>query len=140
MCRWGGSRLSFGSGRRGGWRVRGGSGGGAGARPGRDEARLREGAADTAVVDLWLRDAAGAAFGRVRGLLLKRATRQALLGAAAGGDGLFYEVVWREVAARAATAAFLAGPAEVGALVAPRLETLAAGVGFEARQEAHLEA
>ena len=104
------------------------------------EARLREGAADTAVVDLWLRDAAGAAFGRVRGLLLKRATRQALLGAAAGVDELLYEVVWREVAAPAATAAFLAGPAEVGALVAPRLETLAAGVGFEARREAHLEA
>ena len=69
------------------------------------EARLREAAADTAVVDLWLRDAAGAAFGRVRGLLLKRATRQALLGAAAGVDELLYEVVWREVAALAATAA-----------------------------------
>ena len=104
------------------------------------EARLREGAADTAVADLWLRDAAGAAFGRVRGLLLKRATRQALLGAAAGVDELLYEVVWREVAAPAATAEFLAGPAEVGALVAPRLETLAAGVGFEAGREARLEA
>ena len=104
------------------------------------EAKLREASGDAAVLDFWLRDGTGAAFGRVRGLLLKRATRQAMLGAASGVGELLYETAWREVAAPAATAAFLASPLEAAAHGEARLAALAAGTGFEAAREARIDA
>jgi len=51
---------------------------------------------ETVLADMWLRDEAGAVFGRVRGLMLKRATRRTLLGDAANAGGPVYEVVWRD--------------------------------------------
>ncbi len=104
------------------------------------EAKLREASGDAAVLDFWLRDGTGAAFGRVRGLLLKRATRQAMLGAASGVGELLYETAWREVPAPAATAAFLASPSEAAAHGEARLAALAAGTGFEAAREARIDA
>ena len=63
------------------------------------EARLRGApTVATAIADLWLRDGEGRAFGRVVGLQLKRASRAALLEAAAGIDDLLYELAWHEVA------------------------------------------
>ena len=63
------------------------------------EARLRGApTAETVTADLWLSDADGMAYGRVVGLAGKRASRAALLGAAAGAEELLYELVWREVA------------------------------------------
>ncbi|MBS0641989.1 MAG: SDR family NAD(P)-dependent oxidoreductase, partial [Proteobacteria bacterium] len=62
---------------------------------------------DPAVADLWLRDPAGAVFGRVTGLMLKRATQLAMATAArrhaasespdAGVDAWLYDVSWLPV-------------------------------------------
>ena len=105
------------------------------------EAQLRKSSSsDMAVADLWLRDGSGAVFGRLRGLLMKRTTRQALLGAAAGVEELLYEMVWRETPLPTSTAEFLAKPADIAARVASRLGPLTLAAGFEADREARQEA
>ena len=62
-------------------------------------ARLRELAspnAETLTADLWLRDEECRLLGRVGGLVLKRATRQALPGPKAKIEDWLYEVRWHE--------------------------------------------
>ena len=102
------------------------------------EAVLRGGVGETAEADLWLRDASGAVFAEVRGLLLKRASRAALLGAAADLDSLLYEVEWREVPEPVVATA--AAPGAIAASVQPELAALASEAGFDAGSHAALEA
>ena len=61
-------------------------------------ARLVEGgsASDVRVAELGLYAVDGACIGGVRGFVLKRATRAALLSAVTGVSDLLYDVVWRE--------------------------------------------
>jgi phthiocerol/phenolphthiocerol synthesis type-I polyketide synthase C len=68
------------------------------------QARVREYRGEqTATVDLWLYDGEAVLFARVRGLMFKRATRAALLGALSGSEWL-YEQQWVEPVAVAASA------------------------------------
>ena len=89
----------------------------------------------TIVADLWLSDPAGTVFGMVEGLLLKRTTRAAMLGAA-GVDALLYEVAWREVALPALGG--IASPARMAA-VEPARPALAEAAGYDPVAQARLE-
>ena len=64
--------------------------------------------------DFWLYTPGGEPLGRVEGFTLQRASRTALLSAAAGVDELFYELVWRETSGEGdrgrISAAFLGSP------------------------------
>ncbi len=75
-------------------------------------------AEETREADLTFHAPAGEALGGVRGLTLKRASRDAVSGS--GVNGLFYEVSWREASPPGAPAAdFLAGPAAVASGLGP---------------------
>ena len=82
-------------------------------------ARLLEGggesASDVRTAELGLYAEDGASIGGVRGFVLRRATRAALLSAVTGVEGLLYDVVWREraLAGGLRSAEFLVSPGEV---------------------------
>ena len=92
-----------------------------GSLPGRllCHARLLEGegesASDVRTAELGLYAEDGASIGGVRGFVLRRATRAALLSAVTGVEELLYDVVWRERAlvGRLLSAEFLVSPGEV---------------------------
>ena len=85
-------------------------------------------ASEVQVVDLGLYDQQGMPLGGVSGLVLKRATRAALLSAVEGVDDLLYEVVWRERPQLGGpqSADFLAAPGVVGELRGSFAENLEA--------------
>ena len=82
-------------------------------------ARLLEGggesASDVRTAELGLYAEDGTGIGGVRGFVLRRATRAALLSAVTGVEGLLYDVVWREraLAGGLRPAEFLVSPGEV---------------------------
>ncbi len=79
---------------------------------------LMESSGETRKAELAFYSPAGGALGGVRGLALKRGSRDAIAGSRV--DDLLYEVSWREVAPPGARAAdFLTGPAAVAAGLGP---------------------
>ena len=93
----------------------------AGGLPGRVLCHVRRGeggggsATDVRRVELDLYGMDGECIGGVRGFVLKRATRAALLSAVTGVEGLLYDVMWRERALSGGLrpAEFLVSPGEV---------------------------
>ena len=93
----------------------------AGGLPGRVLCHVRRGeggggsATDVRRVELDLYGMDGECIGGVRGFVLKRATRAALLSAVTGVEGLLYDVMWRERALLGGLrpAEFLVSPGEV---------------------------
>ena len=105
-------------------------------------ARLPEGggesASDVRRAELGLYGEDGTCIGGVRGFVLRRATRAALLSAVTGVEGLLYDVVWRERALSGGLrpAAFLVSPGEVaGGAEALAVHLAAEGVEADAAED-----
>ena len=87
-----------------------------------------EAASDVRMASLGLHSPDGACIGGVRGFVLKRATRAALLAAVTGVNDLLYDVAWREraLAGGLLPAEFLAAPGAVAEGAEPVAAHLAA--------------
>ena len=100
-------------------------------------ARLRERAPDAPEVraDVTLRALDGTRLGAVRGVCLRRASREALARAAGGVPTAFYEVTWQPAPPPPRGRAWLADPARVVPAALARFEALAAESGLSVYEQ-----